>query len=155
MTINVLQAFQVDPEAEDAGVWVDLYGTSFRIRAMGSPEVQRAVQKLNKKYDRARQANDGVLPPDLVDEESGQQCAAMVTGWKNMPDPDRPGETLDYSPDAARALFTRRDLRRLRVMLFAEATNHENFRAEQVKAVEGNSGNASPGPSASARPRKA
>lgn len=142
--IDALTLFQSDTAKEEQGAWVWFGKTGFCIRSLNAPEVQSIYERQRKRQSKIRQANDGMLPPAMVEMNDVEVCAALVTDWQGMPNPDRRDEMLHYSAETAKRILARKDLRNLRAAIFAEAASQANFRAQRVEELEGNS----PAPSA-------
>lgn len=151
--INALTLFQVDTSAEDKGVPITYGTTTIWVRSLSAPDIQAIYDRQRRDQSKIRQANGGTLPPAIVEMNDIQIVSALVTDWSGLPDPENPTQELPYSPDAAKRLFARRDLRNLRAALYAEAISAENFRKANLEQVEGNSVQSSrPGSNAATAP---
>jgi hypothetical protein len=141
--IDALSLFQSDVSAEERGVPIQFGRTTIFVKALSDPAIQTIYEQQRRRQSKIRQANGGMLPPPMVEANDIEVVTALVTGWDGMPDPDNRTALLPYSPDAAKKLLARRDLRNLRIAIFAEASTHENFRLANLDRVEGNSARSS------------
>ena len=142
---NLYEVFARDVNAATEGRWIEIAGTKWRIRSMDSPEVIRVIQQQAKRQSRLLTANGGTLPPEIMDANDVERTAACVTGWEGVT--DRAGKPLAFTPENVRALLGDPEMIQLRREIADGATEHEFFRKAAIKAIEGNSSNASSGTS--------
>jgi hypothetical protein len=146
---DIYSMFESDPTAETEGVWVTFGASRFRVRSITSPAVSKVLVGQAQRQSRIRQANNGLLPDQLVQQNEVDIASAVVTDWENVahPDPEQraQGVMLDFSPANQKLLFGNPRLHRLRTAILNEAQTFENYRRANQAALEGNSATASAG----------
>lgn len=147
---DIFAMFETDTEAEKMGIWVPFATSRFRIRAAGAPEVQKVREAQQKRQAKLTLANNGALPPDIVERNEVEMVCALVTDWEGVPDPDRKGATMPCTDDNRRRLFSRPGMRNFRNRIWAVALDTDSYRKAALEAVEGNSSPASNGNSPTA-----
>lgn len=138
-TPDIFALFESDPDAEDKGVWMHLGRSGFRVRSFNSPAVQKVIEAQRKRQARILNQNNGVLPEAIRQKNSAETTAAMVTEWKEVPDPATRNGAMECSQDNKMRLFSIRELRNLQNRIWQFSLDAENYRKAETERLEGNS----------------
>lgn len=146
---DIFELFEVDPEAEKGGVKLPIGRSWFRIRSADCAAYRAARTRQIIGQGKITEANRGVLPLSVVDENLVELACVVVTDWGDVPHPDeekrKAGVAFPYSPANAKALFSDRRMHKLREWVLNQAQSHENYSAAAAAAIAGNSPSASAG----------
>lgn len=142
---DIFELFESDPDAEEKGIWLKLGRSSFRVRSVTSREVQKVRETQQRRQARIVASNGGRLPEYLVEANDVELSGALVTEWKDVPDPDTRSGMMPCTPENKKRLFSHKALKGLKTRIWAFALEAENFRRAEQERLEGNSVTSSAG----------
>lgn len=132
---SIYDALETDRDLETNGSTLDMgdLGT-FKVAAWLNSKHQAALERLRKPY-KTFTLSGRDIPAD-VNERIGVEAMAeaVLVGWSGVK--DRDGSDLAYSVETAARLLT--DLKTLRGLIVAHATEAANYRRAAVEAALGN-----------------
>jgi len=132
--------FDVDPELEKAGVWIDEGdGCELLIAATGNPEYQRLVRKHLEPLWRKEQRGVRVPEEQMRAAFAKVFAGSILNGWKGVTDG---GEPVPYSRAEAESRLKNQ---RFRAYIQGHAERLENFRASEIEEDAEHLGNESAG----------
>lgn len=136
--IEQLEQTESDPKLKSDGVWIPFVRTAdltvnLQLRSAASDEVREWDQK-RYRLQRKMYENDNIPPISVLDKNDVDRLAEVqLRDWDIV----TKGVRLEPTPANIRLVMTK--LADLRVDAVAESRKHENYRAQEVKALEGNS----------------
>lgn len=132
MSTNLLEAFGIDPELEEQGVWVEIVkDVKVKVCAIGTQNHMKILEKLKAPHQAQIRAN--TLDPEIEEAIHVKAMAKTVlVDWEGMTDPDT-NKPLPYSYENAVKLLSDPRLKRFKGTIFSIATQQETFRKQEVE----------------------
>jgi len=132
---TLYELFETDIEAGEGGKWLELIpGISFKLRRFTSTASLNSRRRLLAGLA-SRVTSDGDIDSKLETELMIEQMAeAIIVDWKGVA--DRDGNELACTYENRKRVLT--DLPDVRALLSDHAANIDNYRREQLDAIEKN-----------------
>lgn len=134
--MKVFARYKTDVGAELNGAWIAIGdGAELLVARAHNDNHQAALKRLQKPYTAVLNAG-GEIPKDKREAMAVEAMVeTILLGWRGLQDED--GAEIPYTRENAVRLLT--ELPDFRATVAEIATTHETFRAEALKAAEGNS----------------
>lgn len=130
ISLDMLDVFNSNPEAEEAGVWTYLdteEQVGFKIRAFGSKAVLDLRDKLNKPYASMARLNQE-LPKEKSDEIGHKVVAGgVLADWKGI---KVGGDVIPYSAENAYTVLSNPKLAKMLGFILSFSMDSQNYRDE-------------------------
>jgi len=131
--INAFDVYEIDTEAENDGIWVDLEnGLEVKIAAYGNEPHSKYLRSEKKK---ALRANNGKAISAEKDDEIEVKAVArfILTDWKSE-NFVRDGVEVQYSVKEAEKLLNQTSMRRFKVAVIGHAVDQEKYLRSNLTA---------------------
>jgi hypothetical protein len=118
------------PRAADSGIRI-------KLRRYTSRAALKSRQSAEKKYRKFFDKKKNEYPPEINEKMICEQLAdSVIVDWEGIR--DRDGKEIPYSPEAALALVSAKQMADFRIAISAKALELDNWRAEEKKETEKN-----------------